>query len=40
VPVLSTIALLASVFAAGLLSTVMATRAVARLPLLESLKNE
>jgi len=40
VPLLPTLALLASVFGAGLLSTVMATRAVARLPLLEALKNE
>jgi putative ABC transport system permease protein len=39
-PLLSTAALLAAVLAAGLLSTVMATRAVATMPLLESLKNE
>ena len=39
-PVLSTIGLLAAVFAAGTLSTIMATRAVATLPVLEALKNE
>jgi ABC-type lipoprotein release transport system permease subunit len=39
-PVLPTLGLLAAVFGAGLLSTVMATRAVATMPLLESLKNE
>jgi putative ABC transport system permease protein len=39
-PVLSTIGLLAAVLGAGLLSTIMATRAVARLPVLEALKNE
>lgn len=39
-PVASTISLLAAVLAAGLLSTIMATRAVVRLPVLEALKNE
>lgn len=39
-PVLPTLGLLAAVLAAGLLSTLMATRAVARSPLLEALRNE
>ncbi|MGH9346608.1 MAG: FtsX-like permease family protein [Vicinamibacterales bacterium] len=39
-PVLPTLALLVAVFAAGMLSTVMAARAVATMPLLEGLKNE
>jgi hypothetical protein len=39
-PVLSTVGLLGAVLAAGLLSTIMATRAVTRLPVLEALKNE
>ena len=39
-PVLSTLGLLAAVFAAGTLSTIMATRAVATLPVLEALKTE
>ncbi len=39
-PVTSTLGLLAAVLAAGLLSTIMATRAAATLPLLEALKNE
>jgi len=39
-PILPTIGLLAAVLAAGFLSTLMATRAVAALPLLEALKNE
>ena len=39
-PVLPTLGLLAAVLAAGLLSTLMATRVVARSPLLEALKNE
>jgi hypothetical protein len=39
-PVLPTLALLGAVLAAGLLSTVMATRVVAKWPLLEALKNE
>jgi ABC-type antimicrobial peptide transport system permease subunit len=39
-PVLSTIGLLAAVMAAGLLSTIMATSAVARMSVLEALKNE
>jgi putative ABC transport system permease protein len=39
-PVLSTIGLLAAVLAAGLLSTIMATRAVATMSVLEALKNE
>jgi putative ABC transport system permease protein len=39
-PLLATAGLLASVIAAGSLSTLVATRAVARLPVLEALKNE
>jgi hypothetical protein len=39
-PILATLGLLAAVLAAGMLSTVMATRAVATSPLLEALKNE
>ena len=39
-PVLPTLGLLLAVFVTGLLSTLMATRAVARAPLLEALKNE
>jgi ABC-type antimicrobial peptide transport system permease subunit len=39
-PILPTLGLLAAVLAAGMLSTVMATRAVATSPLLEALKNE
>lgn len=39
-PYLPTLALLGAVLMAGLLSTVMATRAVATMPLLEALKNE
>jgi hypothetical protein len=39
-PVLGTLALLAAVFAAGMLSTVMATRVVATSELLPALKNE
>jgi ABC-type antimicrobial peptide transport system permease subunit len=39
-PALGTVGMLALVLGAGLLSTLMATRAVARLPLLEALKNE
>jgi ABC-type lipoprotein release transport system permease subunit len=39
-PVVPTIGLLAAVLAAGLLSTIMATRVVANSPLLEGLKNE
>jgi hypothetical protein len=39
-PLLATLAMLGVVFGAGLLSTTIATRAVARLPLLEALKNE
>jgi putative ABC transport system permease protein len=39
-PYLPTLGLLAAVLMAGLLSTIMATRAVATLPLLASLKNE
>jgi len=39
-PVMSTVGLLAAVLAAGLLSTIMATRAVMKLPVLEALKNE
>jgi hypothetical protein len=38
--VLPTLGLLLAVLATGLLSTLMATRAVARAPLLEALKNE
>jgi ABC-type antimicrobial peptide transport system permease subunit len=39
-PVVPLIGMLAAVFAAGLLSTVLATRLVATMPLLEALKNE
>ena len=39
-PIVPTLGLLAAVLAAGLLSTVMATRVVAKSPLLEALKNE
>lgn len=39
-PVVGTLALLAAVFAAGMLSTIMATRVVARSELLTALKNE
>jgi hypothetical protein len=39
-PILPTLGLLAAVLAAGLLSTIMATRVVANSPLLEALKNE
>jgi ABC-type antimicrobial peptide transport system permease subunit len=39
-PVVSTLGLLAAVFVTGLLSTVMATRVVARSALLPALKNE
>jgi ABC-type antimicrobial peptide transport system permease subunit len=39
-PLLTTTALLAIVLGGGLLSTLAATRAVARMPLLEALKNE
>ena len=39
-PVLSTLGLLAAVFAAGMLSTIMATRVVATSELLPALKNE
>jgi putative ABC transport system permease protein len=39
-PVASTLGLLAAVFGAGMLSTIVATRVVARMPLLEALKNE
>jgi putative ABC transport system permease protein len=39
-PVVPTLGLLAAVLGAGLLSTIMATRVVARSPLLEALKNE
>jgi putative ABC transport system permease protein len=39
-PVVSTLGMLATVFVAGLLSSVLATRVVAVMPLLESLKNE
>jgi hypothetical protein len=40
IPVLPTLGLLAAVLAAGLLSTILATRVVAKSPLLEALKNE
>jgi putative ABC transport system permease protein len=39
-PIVPTLGLLAAVLAAGLLSTIMATRVVARSPLLEALKND
>ena len=39
-PVVPTLGLLAAVIGAGLLSTIMATRVVAKSPLLEALKNE
>jgi putative ABC transport system permease protein len=39
-PILPTLGLLAAVLGAGLLSTIMATRVVAKSPLLEALKNE
>jgi ABC-type antimicrobial peptide transport system permease subunit len=39
-PIVPTLGLLAAVLAAGLLSTIMATRVVAKFPLLEALKNE
>jgi putative ABC transport system permease protein len=39
-PIVGTMGLLAAVLATGLLSTIMATRAVAKLPVLEALKND